>query len=68
MTRSTVGIGNVASVVEGGDEERFVAVGRVDDEEVETLFEVVLLVAMDCYYQEDSKREFNNIDSLCFDK
>jgi hypothetical protein len=43
ITRSAVGIGNVASVVDGG-EDKFVVL--LDEEEVETLLDTVVLVAI----------------------
>jgi hypothetical protein len=43
ITRSAVGIGNVASVV-GGDEDKFVVL--LDEEEVDTLLDTVVFVAI----------------------
>jgi len=43
ITRSTVGIGNVASVV-GGDEDKFVVL--LDEEEFGTLLDTVVFVAI----------------------
>jgi hypothetical protein len=43
ITRSAVGIGNVASVV-GGDEDKIVVL--LDAEEVEALLDIVVLVAI----------------------
>jgi len=43
ITRSAVGIGNVASV-EGGDDDKFVIL--LDEEEVVALLDIVVLVAI----------------------
>jgi hypothetical protein len=46
IIRSTVGIGNVASVVVGGGDEDKLVVGLLDEEEVETLFGKGVIVAI----------------------